>query len=141
MNGCLEFTAGRHLISQSMKTAAELTDLEHSLTTRVLARVEGKGVGRAIVEEAVRRVLAALPSSASAEPQCIAALTARSLPDLASRVRKDLAQEGVVIQEIGIGSAGQHTVVVLRLPATSRPALERVADRSRYSMSYLNGVS
>jgi hypothetical protein len=125
-----------------MKRAAERTDLEYSLTTRVLARVEGRGVRRAVVEDAVRRVLAALPSADNpAEPPFVAALTARSLPDLASRVRKDLAQEGVVIQEIGIGSAGQHTVVVLRLPASSRPALERVAERSRYSISYLNGVT
>lgn len=45
-----------------------------------------------------------------------------------------------MIQEIGIGSAGQHTVVTLRLPGSARQTLERLALESRYTLSYLNGV-
>lgn len=121
--------------------------LHRALAARVHARVAGHGVSRLTVERVVGRVLASLEESAAVgstaahEPSVMVAVTARSLPDLASRLRRDLEREGVVIQNIGIGSAGQHTVVTMRLPGSARAALERVTERSRYSMSYLNGVA
>jgi hypothetical protein len=117
----------------------------NALSARVYQRVAAHGVSRTVVDDAVRQVLLAIASRGGSPPASessfVVAVTARSLPDLASRLRRDLEQEGVVILDIGIGSAGQHTVVTLRLHASARPAMERVAERSRYSMSYLNGVA
>lgn len=125
----------------------ERPEIQRALAARVNARVAGHGVSRLTVERVVGRVLASLEESAAVgtaaadEQSVMVAVTARSLPDLASRLRRDLEREGVVIQNIGIGSAGQHTVVTMRLPGSARAALERVTQLSRYSMSYLYGVA
>ncbi len=129
-----------------MATVAERPEIERALAARVRERIAGHGVSRLTVDKVIGRVLDSLEERAagstaeSPEPSMVVVVTARSLPDVASKLRRDLEREGVVIQNIGIGSAGQHTVVTMRLPGSARAALERVTERSRYSMSYLNGV-
>ena len=56
----------------------------------------------------------------------VAAVTARSLPDLASRLRSALAREGVSVGAIGIAAAGLHHVATLSIASSARPALESV---------------
>jgi hypothetical protein len=89
-------------------------------------------VSRATVDSAVGSVLAALDArEASAEPQSgrtlVAAVTARSMPDLASRLRSALSRDGTTIGSIGIAAAGLHHVATLEIPESARPALERAA--------------
>lgn len=124
-----------------------VSELRRALSEKVARRVAGSGIPRAAVEDAVGRVVDALaaagelPSIAPppvASAFLVAALSARSVPDLASRVRRDLEQAGIVIEEMAIGAAGQHTVVAVRAPAGARPALERLAERSRYGLSFVN---
>ncbi len=96
------------------------------------------------VEDAVSRVVANLGARTRGErsvpvrPVLLAALAARSSPDLASRLRRDLERDGVVIEEMGWGTAGQHTVVTLRVASDARTALERVATRGRYSLTFFD---
>lgn len=109
-----------------------------------MARVAGRGISRKAVDDVVGRVLDTLAAAersrapSAAAGSVVAALTARSVPDLASRTRRDLEGAGIVIEEMGIGSAGQHTVVTVRLPASARSDLERLAERSTWSLSFLN---
>jgi hypothetical protein len=56
--------------------------------------------------------------------------------DLASRLRRDLQTEGVVISEMGKASSGQHTVMTLRLPSGAKSALEQVDARLQVSISF-----
>jgi hypothetical protein len=44
----------------------------------------------------------------------------------ASRLRRDLQAEGVVISEMGKASSGRDTVVTLRLPSGAKSALDPV---------------
>ena len=59
------------------------------------------------------------------------------MPDLASRLRRDLQAEGVVISEMGKASSGRHTVVTLRLPSGAKSALEQLAARLQVSISFV----
>ena len=68
----------------------------------------------------------ARPATA-AGPTLVAAVTARSLPDLASRLRAALGREGVTVGSIGIAAAGLHHVATLEIPGSARPALESAA--------------
>ena len=110
---------------------ARSDDLHRTLVDRVARRVEGRGVSRAAVDAAVGSVLAALDRApaASAAPAetLVAAVTARSTPDLASRLRGALAREGIEAGEIGIAASGLHNVATLRIAAAARPQLERAA--------------
>ena len=65
----------------------------------------------------------------------IAALSGQSAPDLASRLRAALARDGIRVAALGIATRGRHTVVTLRLPATARQALERIAAEQSLSLS------
>ena len=109
---------------------------------RVAQRVAGRGVSRAAVDAAVNSVLGALESRRAAgddgqssgsaadtatAPALIAAVTARSLPDLASRLRAALAREGVPVGPIGIAAAGLHHVATLQITSSGRQALESAA--------------
>lgn len=67
---------------------------------------------------------AAAPASGS---MMVAAVTARSLPDLASRLRAALQREGVTAGSIGIAAAGLHHVATLEIASSARPALEAAA--------------
>jgi hypothetical protein len=118
-------------------------DVRRELTRRVTYRLAGSGIARSVVEDAVARVLDALEPTAVASdisqpPTIVAAISARSVPDLGSRVRRDLERDAVVIEEMGLGTAGQHTVVTVRVSASARAALQRLAERSHYSLSFLN---
>jgi len=62
-------------------------------------------------------------------------LSSDRMPDLASRLRRDLQAEGVVISVMGKASSGRHTVVTLRLPSGANSALERVDARLQVSIS------
>ena len=55
----------------------------------------------------------------------------------ASRLRRDLQAEGVVISEMGKASSGRHTVVTLRLPSGAKSALEQLAARLQVSISFV----
>jgi hypothetical protein len=122
---------------------APSADVRRELTRRVTHRLAGSGIARSVVEEAVDCVLGALEPTAgrlgpSQASTILAAISARSVPDLGSRVRRDLERDGIVIEEMGLGAAGQHTVVTVRVSASARAALQRLAERSHYSLSFLN---
>ena len=97
-------------------------------------RVAGRGVSRAAVDAAVGSVMAAIDArtggAATAAPDVgsgtmlVAAVTARSLPDLASRLRSALGRDGVSVGSIGIAAAGLHHVATLEIASAARPALE-----------------
>lgn len=67
----------------------------------------------------------------------MAVLSSDRMPDLASRPRRDLQAEGVVISEMGKASSGRHTVVTLRLPSGATSAREQLAARLQVSISCL----
>ena len=113
-------------------------ELRRTVADRVAQRVAGRGVSRAAVDATVASVLSALdargasptadadiPPRESAGPALVAAVTARSLPDLASRLRSALARDGVALSSIGIAAAGLHHVATFEVPASARGALER----------------
>jgi hypothetical protein len=112
-------------------------DLRRTVADRVAQRVAGRGVSRAAVDAAVGSVMAALDArtgaaavanpGAAAGPTLVAAVTARSVPDLASRLRAALGREGVSVGSIGIAAAGLHHVATLEIASASRPALEAAA--------------
>jgi len=128
-------------------------DIRRTLTDRVASRVAGEGISRASIEAAVDGVVAALgtrtglpaPTASPAVSQAvasmpdsksmIAALGGLSAPDLASRLRAALARDGVRVAALGIATRGRHTVVTLRLPASARQALERIATEHSLSLS------
>lgn len=64
------------------------------------------------------------PSDAGSGTLLVAAVTARSVPDLASRLRTALARDGVTVGSIGIAAAGLHHVATLEIAPSARPALE-----------------
>ena len=123
------------------------------LTERVASRVAGEGITRASIEAAVDGVVAALgrrsavpltlPANAAPPPSepvpdgatMIAALSGQSAPDLGSRLRAALARDGVKVAALGVATRGRHTVVTLRLPASARQALERIAGEQSLSLS------
>ncbi|MGI8499184.1 MAG: hypothetical protein ACR2OG_16560 [Gemmatimonadaceae bacterium] len=120
------------------------SEVHRSLVERVTRRLAGRGITPALIEDAVTRVVAGLGArahggrSVDASPTILAALAARSSPDLASRLRRDLGRDGIVIEEMGLGTAGQHTVVTLRVSSDARTALERVAERARCSLTFFD---
>ena len=100
-------------------------------------RVAGRGVSRAAVDAAVGSVMSALDArtggiadvqaNGGIGPTLVAAVTARSVPDLASRLRATLAREGVTVGPIGIAAAGLHHVATLEIASSARHALEAAA--------------
>jgi hypothetical protein len=112
-------------------------DVRRSLVERIASRLAGQGISRGEVESAVARVATALADAALA-PRLLVAVAARSVPDLASRLQRDLEHAGVVIEEMGVGAAGRHTVVMVRIAASAREVLVRTADRSGFSLSILD---
>jgi|SRR5688500_16090707 len=125
-------------------------ELRRTLAERVARKVDGHRIDRRVIDATVDRVVAALDAgdaatasapAASRAPDAamlLAAVSARSTPDLASRVRAALEREGVRDVELGRGSAGRHSVVTVRAPAAARAALERIAARDGLSLSFLD---
>ena len=123
-------------------------EIRRTLAERVARRVKGHGISRASVDGAVDKVLGALSAaqdgpapgaSWSEGSSVVAALTGRSVPDLASRVRAALAKEGVAVGAIGSATAGNHNVVTLSVDGPARAALERVADALKVSVTFVPG--
>ena len=127
-------------------------DIRRTLAERVASRVAGEGISRASIEAAVDGVVAALGNRSGATAparsesdapssrlpdgaQMIAALSGQSSPDLGSRLRAALAGEGIRVAALGVATRGRHTVVTLRLPASARQALERIAAAQSLSLS------
>ena len=119
-------------------------DDRRALVERVVKLVRGRGVSRSAVEQTVDRILAVLPAetadtstvATSSATSLLAAVSARSVPDLASRVRRDLEAEGAAILDLGSGTAAQYTVVTVRVSASARDALQRLAERSGFSLTF-----
>jgi len=122
-------------------------EIRRTLAERVARRVQGHGISRASVDGAVDKVLGALseaqdeaaPGASRPEGSVVAAVTGRSVPDLASRVRGALAKEGVAVGAIGSATAGNHNVVTLSVDGPARAALERVADVLKVSVTFVPG--
>ena len=122
-------------------------EIRRTLAERVARRVQGHGISRASVDGAVDKVLGALseardeaaPGASRPEGSVVAAVTGRSVPDLASRVRGALAKEGVAVGAIGSATAGNHNVVTLSVDGPARAALERVADMLKVSVTFVPG--
>ena len=121
-------------------------EIRRTLAERVARRVQRHGISRATVDHAVDNVLGALsaaqdapaPSAARpSRPAVLAALTGRSVPDLASRVRAALLQEGVAVGEIGSATVGSHNVVTLSVDEPARAAVERVANALKVSLTFV----
>ena len=119
-------------------------DTRRALAERVLRKVEGRGIPRQIIDDAVARVTDALderspaPAADADRSSIVAVFTAPSAPDLGSRVRSALQAESVIALGIGIGSAGRHTVAAGRVDAGARAAAERAASRLSVSVSFVS---
>jgi hypothetical protein len=119
-------------------------DTRRALAERVHRKVEGRGIPRQVIDDAVARVSDALderPSVSVSDTErdsIVAVFTAPSAPDLGSRVRSALQSESVTAVAIGISSAGRHTVAAVRVAAGARAAAERVATRIAASVSFLS---
>ena len=118
-------------------------EIRLALAERVQRRVEGRGVPRHVIDDAVSRVGEALERlSAASEthaPQAsiVAVFTASSAPDLGSRVRAALLAESVTPLGMGSSTSGRHTVATVRLAADARPAAERAAARVSSAISFV----
>ena len=122
-------------------------EIRRTLAERVARRVQGHGISRASVDGAVDKVLGALSAAQGGTApdtsgrgdgsSVVAALTGRSVPDLASRVRAALSKEGVAVGAIGSATAGNHNVVTLSVDGPARAALERVADALKVSVTFV----
>ena len=123
-------------------SSARSDDLHRTLADRVAHRVEGRGVSRAAVDAAVGSVLAALERAPAVVPArsgtMVAAVTARSMPDLASRLRGALAREGVELGEIGIASSGLHNVATVCVAPSARAQLEKAVAALGASVSVVS---
>lgn len=107
--------------------------MSHSSEDRrlLIARVEhhlgSTRVPRAEVERVVDRVLASVNTRRAEEPSVrVVTVTASSMPDLASRLRRALGDSARNFVMEG-ATEGRHTVVVLRVPAAEVPQVETAA--------------
>jgi len=123
-------------------------ETRRALAERVRRRVEGRGIPRHVIEDAVDRVSDALDRLANASSpgdavsgSIVAVFTAPSAPDLGSRVRAALEAEAVSPLAMGTGSSGRHTVATVRLAAGARAAAERAAARLSASVSFVSDSS
>jgi hypothetical protein len=127
-------------------------DARRALAERVQRRVEGRGIPRHVIEDAISRVADALdrqslPSrsgdavSDAAPGSIVAVFTAASAPDLGSRVRAALETESVSPLAMGSGTSGRHTVATVRVAVQARAAAERVAARLSASVSFVSDPS
>jgi hypothetical protein len=118
-------------------------DIRLALADRVQRRVEGRGIPRHVIDDAVSRVGEALdrlspaPETRMLPESIVAVFTAPSAPDLGSRVRAALLAESVALLGMGSGTSGRHTVATVRLAADARPAAERAAARVSAAISFV----
>jgi hypothetical protein len=100
-----------------------------ALIARVEQRLDGRVVNRAAIHAAVDQVLArlALPDESPAMADGVFALTAESMPDLASRVRQRLSVGEAASLECATATSGRFTVVAMRTSGVPASRLEAVA--------------
>jgi hypothetical protein len=122
-------------------------ETRRALAERVQRKVDGRGIPRQVIEDAVARVGDALDDQSTARSteidsaSIVAVFTASSLPDLGSRVRAALLSESSTPLATGSSTVGRHTVATVRLAADQRAAAERVASRLSVSVSFVSDVS
>jgi len=122
-------------------------DMRRALAERVQRRVEGRGIPRHVIEDAVARVGDALERSPSASDgpahptPIVAVFAAASAPDLGSRVRAALQAESTAPLGMGSSTSGRHTVVTVRVAADARAAVERVASKLSATVSFAPDLS
>lgn len=104
-------------------------DIRGLLADRVERKLAGRRVKRAVIDAAVERVVAALAKAPPTpnEDALVMALSAASLPDLASRVSAALARGGIVPLEMAHARAGRHAVVTMRVTMAQRGPVEGIA--------------
>ena len=118
-------------------------ETRRALAERVQRKVEGRGISRQVIEDAVARVGDALDQQSSAGSRdadsrsIVAVFTAPSAPDLSSRIRAALMAEAVTPLAIGSATSGRHTVATVRLAGDTREAAERAAKRISVSVSFV----
>ena len=118
-------------------------DIRLALAERVQRRVEGRGIPRHVIDDAVSRVGEALDRLSPASEtrvqreSIVAVFTAPSAPDLGSRVRAALLAESVALLGMGSSTSGRHTVATVRLAADARSAAERAAARVSAAISFV----
>jgi len=118
-------------------------DIRLALAERVQRRVEGRGIPRQVIDDAVSRVSDALDrlspvvETSAQRESIVAVFTASSAPDLGSRVRAALLAEAVTPLGMGSSTSGRHTVATVRLAADARPAAERAAARLAATISFV----
>jgi hypothetical protein len=118
-------------------------DIRLALAERVQRRVEGRGIPRHVIDDAVSRVGEALDRLSPASEtrvlreSIVAVFTASSAPDLASRVRAALLAESVAPLGMGSSTSGRYTVATVRLAADARSAAERAAARVSAAISFV----
>ena len=116
-------------------------DMRRALADRVQRRVEGRGIPRQVIDDAVARVGDALdqrsPVSVSQPAVIVGVFTATSAPDLGSRVRAALQAESVTPLGMGSSTSGRHTVAAVRIAADARLVAEQIAARLSASVSFV----
>ena len=119
-------------------------DMRLALAERVQRRVEGRGIPRHVVDDAVSRVgdalerLSSTSETLAPRDSIVAVYTAPSAPDLGSRVRAALLAESITPLGLGCSTSGRHTVATVRLAADARPAAERAAARVSAAISFVS---
>ena len=115
------------------------------LIARVERRLARRRVHRTIIADAVDRVASALASrdegTVAPTPGAIVAVSADSMPDLASRLRGALAAHGGSIGELGSATEGRHTVVTLLLGRDQEGIVEKAATDLGARMVKRGGVA
>lgn len=121
-------------------------DTRRALAERVQRKVEGRGISRQVIDDAVARVSDALDQQSSAPSRdadagsIVAVFTAATAPDLSSRIRAALMAEAVTPLAIGSSTSGRHTVATVRLAADARDRAERAAKRISVSVSFVSDL-
>lgn len=107
-----------------------LSSAEHDdLIRRVERLVRHRGIDRTVIAGAVDRVLGSLRTASFAEEDThTVVVMAESMPDLASRLR-GVVEGGGALGDVGVASAGRHTVLTARVRPSEVPALRQAAER------------
>lgn len=107
-----------------------LSSAEHDdLIRRVERLVRHRGIDRTVIAGAVDRVLGRLrTASFEQEGTHTVVVMAESMPDLASRLRSAV-EPGGTLRDVGVASAGRHTVLTARVRPSDIPALRQAAER------------
>lgn len=101
-----------------------------ALTVRVERKLAGRRISREAIRATVEQVCSTLdsPVPPATEPDVIVVMSAPSTPDLASRLRHRLERDGVQLTDVGVATAGRHTVCVVRVSAGVASAVQAVAE-------------